>query len=293
MTLAYAGRNVFFGSTGMFNTTHPEMKILNRIQKALQAAAHTILQFAPGDINAEFKPGGRGPVSDADGASNQTLRDVLLQDGEAWLSEESADDFDRLKSKRVWIVDPLDGTLEFISGIPEWCVSVALVEDGRAVAGGICNPATGELILGSLGTGLTYNGVFTYPTMKKSLAGAIVGASRSEVRREEWKRFENSSFLIRPLGSVAYKLALVAAGRLDATWTLTPKNEWDVAAGVALIESAGGCVRGLTNKTLVFNNRNTLIPGLIASGRYLQDELWSSLSVHLRPSPAELVEPPA
>ena len=94
-------------------------------------------------------------------------------------------------------------------------------------------------------------------------------------------QFENLSFSIRPMGSVAYKLALLAAGRADATWTLTPKNEWDVAAGVALVESAGGLVRSLAGSTLRFNNRNTLLPGLVASGPGLQQEIVSLLSAHI------------
>ena len=70
-------------------------------------------------------------------------------------------------------------------------------------------------------------------------------ASRSEVKRGEWKQFENGPFQIRPMGSVAYKLALVSAGLADITFTLTPKNEWDVAAGAALVLSAGGFVATL------------------------------------------------
>ena len=98
-------------------------------------------------------------------------------------------------------------------------------------------------------------------------------------------QFENLPFSIRPMGSVAYKLALLAAGRVDATWTLTPKNEWDVAAGVALIESAGGLVRSLAGSPLRFNNRNTLLPGLVASGPGLQQEIVSLLSAYIPESP--------
>ena len=86
------------------------------------------------------------------------LRKNLLRDGEGWLSEESVDDVSRLDKSRVWVVDPLDGTREFVAGIPEFCVSIGLVEDGRPVAGGICNPATNETIIGSLDSGVMYNG---------------------------------------------------------------------------------------------------------------------------------------
>ena len=86
------------------------------------------------------------------------LRQNLLRDGEGWLSEESVDDLSRLEKSRVWVVDPLDGTREFVKGIPEFCVSIGYVENGRPVAGGICNPATNETFIGSIETGVLYNG---------------------------------------------------------------------------------------------------------------------------------------
>lgn len=200
---------------------------------------------------------------------------MLLREGEGWLSEETVDDLARLDKKRVWVVDPLDGTLEFVSGIPEWCVSVALIEDGRAVAGGISNPVTKEIILGSLETGVTYNGQPAQPSTKTSLVGAVVLASRSEIKRGEWEEFRGGGFEVRATGSVAYKLGLVAAGRADATWTLTPKNEWDIAAGVALIEAAGGFVSSLKDAPLRFNNRSPLLPGLLAGGPKMREAIVS------------------
>src|SRR5262245_23948685 len=126
------------------------MSDIERIRTALRAAVHAILPFVHGAGSVEMKSGGLGPVTEADRASNRALQEVLLQDGEGWLSEESVDDLERLRKERVWVVDPLDGTLEFTVGIPEWCVSVALIDNGRAIAGGICNPATGEVFIGSL-----------------------------------------------------------------------------------------------------------------------------------------------
>lgn len=257
------------------------MKTLARIREALDAAVQAISPFMAASVSADLKPGGRGPMTEADSASNRVLRNILQQDGEGWLSEESVDGLERLGQDRLWVVDPLDGTLEFIAGIPEWCVSVAFVENGRAVAGGICNPATREVFLGSLEAGLTYNGKPARPCERSELDGALIVASRTEVKRGDWAAFKGLPFVILPMGSIAYKLALVAAGRADATWTLTPKNEWDVAAGVALIESAGGSVRNLAGSALRFNNRNTLLPGLVASGRNLRENIISVLQPHV------------
>ena len=261
-------------------TNASSLETLRRIREALEAAVSAISTFIPGDVTAEQKSQGRGPVTEADRVSNRVLRDMLLNDGEGWLSEETVDDLGRLEKQRVWVVDPLDGTLEFVAGIPEWCVSVAMVENGRAIAGGICNPVSRETILGSVETGVTYNGERARPSAKAELNGAVVLASRSELKRGEWERFQNGLLEIRPMGSVAYKLALVAAGRADATWTLTPKNEWDVAAGAALVEASGGCVNGLYNTSLSFNNKSPLLSGLIASGPNLRGPITSLLGGH-------------
>ena len=252
---------------------------LERIQAALEAARAVLDRFTPGAIAAEYKAG-HDPVTEADRAVDDVLRKLLLREGEGWLSEETVDDLSRLDKQRVWVVDPLDGTREFVQGIPEFCVSIAMVENNTPVAGGICNPATNELILGSRDTGVTYNGKPAQPSQRKDLRGALVLASRSEVKRGEWKQFESAEFNIRPMGSVAYKLGLVSAGLADLTFTLVPKNEWDVAAGAALVESAGGWTLKLDHSPLRCNQKNPLISGLLAGAPFLKDPLRALLDRH-------------
>jgi myo-inositol-1(or 4)-monophosphatase len=257
-------------------TSSASKETLERIHAALEAARSVLNRFTPGAIETEYKVG-HDPVTEADRAVDEVLRKTLLRPGEGWLSEETVDDFTRLDKQCVWVVDPLDGTREFVQGIPEFCVSIAMVENGIPVVGGICNPATGELIIGSRETGVTYNGKSAQPSQRKDLHGALVLASRSEVKRGEWKQFESAEFNIRAMGSVAYKLGLVAAGRADLTFTLVPKNEWDVAAGAALVESAGGWVLKLDNSPLRCNQKNPLISGLLAGGPFLRDPLLAML----------------
>jgi myo-inositol-1(or 4)-monophosphatase len=249
---------------------------LQRIEEALEEADRAIAPFVSGQIEVQFKSGD-DPVTEADRVANQVLYETLVCEGEGWLSEESAENLNRLEKKRVWIVDPLDGTREFTVGIPEWCISIGLVEDGRVIAGGIRNPVTRETFLGSIESGLTYNGKVAQCSGAQSLDAATVLASRSEVKRGEWKEFENQPFTVRPMGSVAYKLALVAAGLADATWTLCPKHEWDVAAGVALIQSAGGFAGKLDETPLIFNNANCLLPNLMAAGPGIAPKMSSFL----------------
>ena len=250
--------------------------ILKRIEAALDAARVVFGRFRPGAVEAEYKIG-HDPVTEADRAIDEVLRQNLLREGEGWLSEESVDDESRLNKNRVWIVDPLDGTREFVAGIPEFCVSIGFVENGRPVAGGIYNPATDEVMLGAIDSGVWYNGKPARCGLRTALKGSLALASRSEVKRGEWKQFQGGPFDIQAMGSVAYKLGLVAVGRADLTFTLTPKHEWDVAAGAALVLSAGGIVTTPDNHELRCNQRHPLLPGLIGCGPNLSEELLGYL----------------
>ena len=255
--------------------------ILQRIEAAMDAARAVFARFTPGAIETEYKIG-HDPVTEADRAVDAVLRHNLLRDGEGWLSEETADNPSRLDKERVWIVDPLDGTHEFVMGLPEFCVSIGYVEKGVPVAGGIYNPATRETFIGALDTGVLYNGRPARPSQRTTLEGALVLASRSEVKRGEWKRFENGPFKIQAMGSVAYKLALVAAGLADATFTLTSKNEWDVVAGAALVQSGGGFVCTLQKTDLTVNRRDPRLSGLLAGGPFLKDLLLALVEPYIR-----------
>jgi myo-inositol-1(or 4)-monophosphatase len=255
-------------------------EVLERIRAALAEARAVLGEYTPGEVESRRKQGD-DPVTEADTRVDALLRRLLPRDGEGWLSEETEDDLARLDARRVWVVDPLDGTREFVSGIPEWSISIGYVEDGEAVAGGICNPATGELVLGARGLGVTLNGEPTQVSDRPGLAGALVLGSRSEVRRKEWEGYTEGLFELRPTGSVAYKLALVAAGRADATWTLTPKHEWDVAAGAALVLAAGGQV--LANDAFEpprFNQRKPKLATMIAAPPALIPEILGEVERH-------------
>lgn len=250
---------------------------LARIRAALEEASAVLRRFTPGDVEARRKPGD-DPVTEADTAVDTLLRRLLPRDGEGWLSEETEDDLSRLEKSRVWVVDPLDGTREFVEGIPEWSVSVALVVDGEPMAGGICNPATGETIVGARGLGVTLNGRPAHVSDRPGLRGATVVASRSEVKRKEWEGYRDGLFTLRPTGSVAYKLGLVAAGLVDATWTLTPKHEWDVAAGVALVLAAGGAIVTASPDEARFNRRKPRLSRLLAAPPQLVPEIEEEIA---------------
>jgi myo-inositol-1(or 4)-monophosphatase len=127
---------------------------LNRIESALEQTRTILADFTPGDVEHRVKSGD-DPLTEADTRIDAALHEILPREGEGWLSEETKDDAVRLKRERVWVVDPIDGTREFVAGIPEWCVSIGLVEHGRAVAGGILIPPRNLVIVGSVEDGVT------------------------------------------------------------------------------------------------------------------------------------------
>ncbi|MEN8239943.1 MAG: inositol monophosphatase family protein [Actinomycetota bacterium] len=248
---------------------------LERIAAALAVADDVLDAYTPGKIESTLKAGG-DPLTEADTAVDDAVKQALLGPDEGWLSEETADSDQRLGHTRVWIVDPIDGTREFIEGIPEWCVSIGLAVNGEAVAGGILNPATGERVLGSVEAGVTYEG--SRPQAKaETLSDAEILASRSEVKRGEWEWARELGPHVVPMGSVAYKLALVAADRADAAWTLVPKREWDIAAGAALLASAGVHHRRKDHESFRLNAPNTLLPGFVAANHRISDEVEALL----------------
>jgi myo-inositol-1(or 4)-monophosphatase len=223
---------------------------------------------------------------DADSEIKRLLRAPFPEYG--WLSEETADNSDRLSCRRVWIVDPLDGTKEFIKGIPEFVIAIALAEEGHPILGVTYNPIKREMFWCAQGSGCYMDDGTAFPgcpidrlesqsqrvcvTPTSTLEHAIVLASRSETSRGEWKRFEGK-LRVNPIGSVAYKLALVAAGRADATFTRTPKSEWDIASGAALIVEAGGRITDIDGSEMRFNKPSVKLKGFVASNALLHEEI--------------------
>jgi myo-inositol-1(or 4)-monophosphatase len=224
-----------------------------------------------------LKIGSKGhdnPVTQADLEADAALKTLLHQPFPAygWLSEETADNDARLKCTRVWIVDPLDGTKEFITGVPEFAVAIALIERGEPVIGVTYNPIKREMFWGGRGVGCHLNTRQVRVTRTRTLARATVLASRSEIGRGEWECFRGK-MVVAPTGSVAYKLAMVAAGNADATFTRSPKSEWDIASGAALVEAAGGAITDIKGHPLRFNQRDVKLEGLIADNGILHSAL--------------------
>ena len=239
---------------------------LNLAKEAAIEAGSIIMKYYQKDYDVHQKSY-HNPVTTADKEADEKIKEILLSNNSdyGWLSEETVDSKERLSKKYIWVVDPLDGTKEFIEGIPNFVVSIALVEDNKPILGVLYNPVTGEIFSAAKNCGSFLNGDPISCSTKSNLNQMVILNSRSETNRGLWNSYTNIFKELKPIGSVAYKLGLTAAGKGDIFATLRPKNEWDICAGTCIINESGGKVIDLKGNDITFNNEKTLIePGLIA-----------------------------
>ena len=234
-------------------------------KKAAHEAGTAILKIADEYYKTAVLQADRTVVTKADIEADRILQRYLREGFPeyGWLSEETRDDASRCDKEYVWIVDPMDGTREFVMKLPEYVVSVALAEKGQIILGVIYHPVTGDLYESVKGQGTKCNSTFVNCEHKIS-SKPRVEVSRSDIEKNIFTNYESYTELF-PVGSIAYKLARLSAGLSDATLSLTPKNEWDIAAGVILVTEAGGQVTDLSGYTHQFNQANTLVDGIIAA----------------------------
>lgn len=218
-------------------------------------------------------------VTAADVASDGLIRAGLLAayPEDEVFSEEAPDPLTRLSKKRVWIVDPLDGTSNYVTGGRDYCVSIGLAVLGFPMLGVVYNPAHEQLFAGYAGRGVTLNGSPVRVKDTERLQAACVCVSR-----KEWERSLSRlqlPFRVNPLAGMAYKLARVAAGLDDAALCVDAHKQWGTCAGAALVAAAGGAVTLTDGSPVCFNDlevRHRL--GMIAAGPKLHPLLLTSVS---------------
>ena len=174
-----------------------------------------------------------------------------------WLSEETADSAERLLVPRVWVVDPIDGTRDFVRGRRGWAVSVALVEGGRSIIGVLDAPARNEHWAAAAGEGATLNGAAIRASVQTALSGARVPA-------DLLPKADTDLVMVEKPNSIALRMAMVANGDADLLAALRWGHEWDIAAAALIAEEAGATVTDALGRTLRFNSTRGEMFGVLA-----------------------------
>jgi myo-inositol-1(or 4)-monophosphatase len=245
-----------------FNDDH------SRYREQLVAAVREAGKLALEKFRAPLKSwnkAGDSPVSEADIAVNEFLQERLRDPtGKiGWLSEETEDDPERMKARRVWIIDPIDGTRAYIAGLPDWSISTALVEDGRPVVAVLFAPVDDEMFVAVAGCEATLNGTAIRPTDGGLDDARIAGPPGYQRRLQEI----TPPFIAVPkIHSLALRFARVAQGAIDVAFASGNSHDWDLAAADLLVHEAGGALTTFAGQRLIYNKPEPLHPSLVAAG---------------------------
>jgi myo-inositol-1(or 4)-monophosphatase len=226
------------------------------------------------------------PVTEADIEIDTFLRQRLLaaRPPYGWMSEETVDDPVRLMRKRVFVVDPIDGTYGFLKHRPDFTIVAAIVENGRPVAGAIYNPITGDMFEATKGQGARKNGAIVQVSARSNFEGARFLAEKKVMDPARWANPWPNSIGIETRASAAYRMTLPAAGEFDAMISLSPKADRDVTAGDLMVHEAGGRVTTKEGDLMIYNREKPQHRSVICAGPALHARLLARLH-DFRPGP--------
>lgn len=251
------------------------MSDLDLILDAAREAGALALAARAKGVKIWSKEGG-SPVTDADLAVDALLKERLgaARPDYGWLSEETVDDPARLATDRQFVVDPIDGTVAFMKDKPWFAVSVAVVENGRPIAGVVHAPALDETYAATLGGGATLNGAALAPSLSTTLDGAAMLGDAKMFAHPAWPT-PWPAMRVEARNSIAYRICLVAAGAFDAAIALTPKSEWDLAAADLICGEAGALLTDHLGRKFAYNRPNPTVPSLVCANRALHPLILS------------------
>jgi myo-inositol-1(or 4)-monophosphatase len=243
------------------------MREAEGLAAAVREAGQLALSLFGKPIRTWTKGPSQSPVTEADIAADDLLRERLnaIAPNIAWLSEESADDPARLNARRVWVIDPIDGTRAFIGGLPDWAVCAALIEDGRPILACLYAPALDEFFVARAGAGATRNGV---PIVVSP--GTEVEHARIAGPRKLMERLQAAAppITVMPrVHSLALRLTRVGQGVFDAAIASGNSYDWDLAAADLLVHEAGGMLTPVGDGTVTYNRPVPRHGMLVATGR--------------------------
>ncbi len=233
--------------------------------KALISATQDAADLAFGKWREGREPDARvwekskgNPVCDVDLAVDALLKERLAKiDSDAgWLSEETVDDPKRLAMKRLWLVDPIDGTRDYVRGRAGWCVSVALIENGLPKFAAMCAPATQQLWTAEAGEGAYCNDKRLNASIRREFTGARVPA-------DDLPKIDQDLAMVHKPNSIAMRMTMVACDKADLVATLRWGNEWDIAAAHLIAMESGANISNAAGQPIFYNKKNPIDFGLI------------------------------
>jgi myo-inositol-1(or 4)-monophosphatase len=210
------------------------------------------------------------PVTDVDLETDALLTRLLriARPEYGWLSEETADDPARLACARAFIVDPIDGTSAFLKSRPEFTIVAAVAEAGQPVAAAVFNPMTNEMFAAAKGHGATLNGRRIAVSARERIQGARMLGAAEFFGHPAWP-VKWPPMILEKRASLAYRMALIAAGTFDGMLALNPKHEWDICAGALLVSEAGGKSTNHDGSGWSFNKVDAREPSMVCAGQLL------------------------
>lgn len=232
------------------------------IAGAAEEAGRIAMRYFGKDPEVWMKSG-KSPVSEADLAVDRFLKDALTsaRGDYGWLSEETADTHERLGQPRTFVVDPIDGTKAFLDGQDVWCVSIAVVENGRSIAGVLDCPARGEVFTAMRGRGALRDGT---PLAVRLPAGRARVAGPKPMLESIPEELRRGIERVGYVPSLAYRVAMVASGRIDATFVRANAHDWDVAAADLILGEAGGAILDRRGQRPYYAGANPRLGALVA-----------------------------
>ena len=241
-------------------------------EHAAREAGSIVMSMFRGKFDVQEKSK-NNPVTTADLEANRKIHEIIQENcpNDGWLSEEDKDSAHRLGVSRIWVVDPIDGTKEFIEGVSQFAISIGFVVDGRPKVSVVYNQAEERFYKAAAGQGTYLNDQPIRVTPRSDVDGALLLVSRSEPKRKFQVFVDRCE--IQPVGSIAFRLAKVAAGDGDATLTFRSIHEWDICGGVLLVEEAGGTIIDGNGKPPMFNQSVPRHRGIFAANAPLVRKL--------------------
>lgn len=251
---------------------------LDLIGQAALAAGEIAMSYFRNDVEVFWKNDGRSPVSAADFAANDAISEILkaARPDYGWLSEETEDDARRLHAERLFIIDPIDGTRAFINGTDFWCVSIAVVAAGKPVAGVLFAPALAQTYLATADGVLTKNGIpFESAALDATRRMRVTGCDQmfAKVPPISMSHIER----LKNVPSLAYRLAMVADGQLDATLVRANSHDWDIAAAHLILTNAGGRLEDASGAVPIYNRSTPVHPALCGASLASADRMMPLL----------------